>query len=76
MVSIVLVYRLIVEPSPTFLGTVLGRTLLPALVYFFSLSAYIILRFPGSMNDNLDIEKRGLLAAMLLALCSCSGMFL
>jgi hypothetical protein len=76
MTSIVLVYRLIVDPSATFLGTVLSRTLLPTLVYFFSLSAYIIFRYPGSVNKDREIEVRGFLAAMLIALCSCSGMFL
>lgn len=74
--SISLVYRMVVERPATFLGTICGRTLLPATAYFFCMATYIVLRYPRSINDPRGIEARGVLASLFIVTFLCASMYL
>jgi len=56
----VLSYRLVVNPTEPLLEILLGRTLLPCLVFFSGMAVFIALKYPGSLNDRrLWCEKNG-----------------
>jgi hypothetical protein len=72
---IVLPYRLLVEwPHSSFRDTVINRTALPAMGFFFGMAVFISIR-PESLSDRTWIQVRGIVAALLLMGCFCSGMF-
>lgn len=73
---IVLPYRLVVDPGGQLLETVLGRTLLPGLVYFLGITVFIVLEYPDSLNKPTALEVRGIISGLLIMFCFCGGMFL
>jgi hypothetical protein len=73
---IVLPYRMIVKPTEPFRELILGRTLLPCLVFFFGMTLFIGLKFPGSLRDPTWIQVRGIIGGLLMMFCLCGGMFL
>jgi hypothetical protein len=75
---IIFPYRIIVRPPSTSLimEAFLGRTVLPGLVYVLGMTAYIIVRYPGSLQENTWIEVRGVLSGLIQVCCYCAGMFL
>jgi hypothetical protein len=74
---IVFPYRLIVRPasSSVILDDLLGRTTLPALVYVFGMSVFILLKYPESLNEGTWVQVRGVLSGLILLFCFCIGMF-
>jgi hypothetical protein len=73
---IVVPYRLIVDPAGPLLELVLGRTVLPALVFFFGMVVFIAVRYPASLRDPAWIQVRGVLSGLIMMLSFCGGMFL
>jgi hypothetical protein len=72
---IVLPYRLIVDPSEPLRELLLGRTLLSCSTFFFGMTVFIALKYPGSLRDRSWIQVRGILGGLLLMFCLCGGMF-
>lgn len=73
---IVFPYRMIVNPTEPLLEIGLGRTLLPCLVFFFGMTLFIALKYPGSLRDPTWIQVRGVVGGLLMMFCLCGGMFL
>lgn len=68
-------YRVIVEGSHVSLqGTVLHRTILPALAFFSGMTFFISVK-PESLREARYIEMRGFLSSLLIMGCLCAGMF-
>ena len=71
----VLPYRAIIEGSQISIqGTLLHRTTLPALAFFFGMVFFISVK-PESLREARYIELRGFLSALLMMGCLCAGMF-
>lgn len=71
---IVLPYRLVAAPGESLAGLLLGRTLLPALTFFFTMTIFIALKYPDSIRA--QSQTRGLVGGIAMMLCFCAGMFL
>lgn len=68
-------YRFIVEGSNISLqGTVLNRTIFPALAFFSGMTFFISVK-PESLREARYIEMRGFLSSLLIMGCLCAGMF-
>lgn len=52
-------YRITVNPNGPVIELVIGRTLLPCLVFFFGMTVFIALKYPGSLRDPTWIQVRG-----------------
>jgi len=73
--SFVLPYRMIMEGFHiTLQGTVLHRTVLPALAFFSGMTFFISVK-PESLHEPRYIEIRGFLSSLLIMGCLCAGMF-
>lgn len=72
---IVLPYRLIVDPTEPLRELILGRTLLSCSVFFFGMTLFIALKYPGSLRDRTWIQVRGIVGGLLMMFCLCGGMF-
>jgi hypothetical protein len=73
---IALPYRMITNPTGSLWDLLLGRTLLPCLVFFFGMALFIGLKYPGSLRESSWIQVRGIVAGLLIMFCLCGGMFL
>lgn len=68
-------YRIIVEGLHISLqGTVLNRTVFPALAFFSGMTFFISVK-PESLREARYIELRGFLSSLLIMGCLCAGMF-
>jgi len=75
--TIVLPYRITVWSQFGPLDTsVLWSTVLPAVVWFFGISIFILLRYPGSLVDKTWIQVRGIVAGLLLLITLEGGMLM
>jgi hypothetical protein len=74
-VFIVLPYRIIVDPAEPLRQLILGRTLLSCSVFFFGMTLFIALKYPGSLRDRTWIQVRGIFGGLLMMFCLCGGMF-
>ncbi|MBZ5568347.1 MAG: hypothetical protein LAN64_10920 [Acidobacteriia bacterium] len=70
---IVLPYRMVVTPGAPVTDFVLLRTLLPALVFFFVMMLFVAFK-PEVLKP--QTETRGIIAALVMMFCFCTGMFL
>jgi hypothetical protein len=73
---IVFPYRIIVDPTGSVLEALVGRTVLPAVTFFFGMAIFIALKFPGSLRDQSWIQVRGVLSGLIMMFCFCAGMFM
>lgn len=73
---LVFTYRLVVNPTEPLLELVLGRTVLPSLVFFSGMAVFIAMKFPGSLRDRSWVQVRGVVSGLLIMFCLCGGMFL
>jgi hypothetical protein len=74
-VFIVLPYRIIVDPAEPLRRLVLGRTLLSCSIFFFGVTLFIALKYPGSLRDRTWIQVREIVGGLLMMFCLCGGMF-
>jgi len=75
--SIVLAYRIVVDSQFGPLDiSVVGKTLLSAAVFFFGMMAYILLRYPESLQEKTWIQVRGVIAGILLMVTLTGGMLM
>lgn len=76
-VLIPLPYRIVAQGSSLpLLPVLLGRVVLPAVVFFFGMTVFIVLKYPGSLTDRAWVQVRGVISALLLMFCLSGGMFL
>ena len=74
---IVLPYRVIVWSQFGSLdASVLWSTALAAIVWFFGINIFILLRYPGSLTDKTWIQVRGVIAGLLLVITLDGGMLM
>jgi len=73
--SIVLPYRLLVGSQFAFGDTVI-KTLLAGSVFFFGLTAFVLLRYPDSLVDKVWVAIRGMVAGILLMIALTEGMLM
>jgi hypothetical protein len=73
--SVVFVYRLVVEPMVHLRELIATRTLLPCLTFFFGMTIFIVFR-PSALHDRTWIQVRGVVSGLLMMFCFCAGMFL
>lgn len=75
--SIVLPYRIVVGSALNPLdASVLSSTALSALVFFFGVNIFILLRYPDSLVDKTWIQVRGIIAGLLLMVALQGGMLM
>lgn len=74
-VSVVFVYRLVVEPTGHVRELIVTRTLLPCVAFFFGMTLFIVFR-PNALHDRTWIQVRGVISGLLMMFCFCAGMFL
>jgi hypothetical protein len=74
IVSIATPYRLLVQPgSPA--SVFLIRPLLASLVAFFGTTAYILLKYPDSLQTHVWVHTRGLIAGLFTSISVCAGLY-
>jgi serine/threonine protein kinase len=75
VVFIALPYRLLVLPDSPVLGTI-GWSILASLVTFFGLSAYILLKYPASLDTNSHWGfLRGIIAGIFTVVSVCMALY-
>lgn len=75
--TIVLPYRIIVWSQYGHLdASVVLNTALPAVVCFFGITIYILVKYPGSLVDKTWIQVRGVVAGLLLLVTLEGGMLM
>jgi hypothetical protein len=75
--SVVLVYRVIVESAVGPLGmSLLWVTAIPAMVFFFGVNIFVLLRWPDSLIDKTWIQVRGVIAGLLLLITLQGGILM
>jgi hypothetical protein len=73
---IVLPYRLVVNPTEPLSGLLLWRIVIPGMVFFFGMTLFIGLKYPGSLSDRTWIQVRGVISGLVMMFCFCGAMFL
>lgn len=75
--SIVLPYRLIVGSSVGHQNSsILWNLMLPAAVYFFGMTFFLVVKYPDSLNDKGWILVRGVIGGLLLTVTLQGGMLM
>ena len=73
---IVLPYVLTVRPNSHLLELVMGRTILPAMTFFFGMALFIAVKNPVALHEKIWIHARGMFSGVLMMFCFCGAMFL
>lgn len=73
----VVVYKIFITPNFTFSDTTITlKIIFSALIVFFGVAGYIILKYPDSLEEETWIQVRGVIAGMFMSLAFCGGMYL